>query len=219
MKFGWFYVLAVLVTLPLWVRWIRRDRQLVLLYIGALLGAMIGGKLCYLSVEGWSDWSQPDRLVRLLSGKSILGALLFGFVTVELLKRLHGIRRVTGDYFALVVPMGIAIGRVGCVVNGCCPGADGWPAAQVELGFNALFAGLALAGRRHLWRGQWFHVYLVAYGLFRFGHEFLRDTPRCCLGISGYQIWALVLVGLGVLAYLARRADPAASDEERRRSQ
>lgn len=206
MKFAWFYVIAILVTLPLWLRLIRRDKQLVLLYVAGLLGAMIGGKICYVSVEGFSDWQQPDRLLRLLAGKSILGALVGGFITVELVKKLHGIERVTGDFFAVVVPLGIAIGRTGCIINGCCQGINGWPAPQVEMGFNLLFAAIAFAFRPRL-RGQWFHVYLISYGLFRFFHEFVRATPKCCIGIGGYQIWSLLLAALGLIAFELRRRD------------
>jgi len=205
MKFAWFYVLAIVITLPLWLRLIRRDRQLVLLYLAALLGAMIGGKICYITVEGWADWHQPDRLPRLLAGKSILGSLIFGFLTVEIVKRLHGIERITGDFFAVIVPLGIAIGRTGCILNGCCGGLGGWPAPQVEMGFNILFALIAAVLRRRVFSGQWFHIYLVAYGLFRFAHEFLRATPKLPAGMSGYQFWALLLVFIGLAAFGLRR--------------
>lgn len=205
MTFAWFYVLAVLVTLPMWLRLIRHDRELLLLYLAALLAAFIGGKICYLTVEGWADWRQPDRLVRLLAGKSILGALLFGFVAVEFVKRLHGIERITGDFFAIVVPVGIAIGRAGCIVNGCCGGTGGWPAPQVELGFNLAFAAAAAGLRRRWLAGQWFHLYLIAYGLFRFGHEFLRATPKTCAGLGGYHLWALLLAAAGLVAFAKRR--------------
>jgi phosphatidylglycerol:prolipoprotein diacylglycerol transferase len=207
MKFAWFYVLAILVTLPLWLRLIRRDRQLLLLYLGGLLGAMIGAKICYVSVEGLADLAQPDRVMRLLAGKSILGALIGGFVAVELIKKLHGIERITGDFFAIIVPIGIAIGRVGCVVNGCCGGVNGWPAPLVEMGFNLLLATIVFIARGRFLRGQWFHVYLIAYGFFRFAHEFLRATPKCCLGISGYQVWSLLLAVIGIVAFANRRAE------------
>ena len=40
MKFGWYYVIALVVTLPLWLRLIRRDRSLALLYLAALFAAL-----------------------------------------------------------------------------------------------------------------------------------------------------------------------------------
>ena len=207
---GWFYALGLLVTLPLWVRLIRRDRGLFVLYLVALFGAMIGGKVGYLAAEGWMDFRSQDAWIRLLSGKTIVGALLGGYVFVEIGKLLLGEGRVTGDFFAVLVPLGIAIGRVGCVFNGCCPGRNGWPAAEVELGFNLVAALLAVSLRRAgLFSGQLFHGYLIAYGLFRFGHEFVRETPACCLGVTGYQILALILVALGLLGWKRRSLEPA----------
>ena len=52
--------------------------------------------------------------------------------------------------------------------------------------------------------GQHFHIYLIAYGAFRFAHEFLRATPRIGRGISGYQIAALACVALGAWRFAVR---------------
>ena len=148
------------------------------------------------------------------------GALLGGYASVELAKRYVGWTRPTGDLFALTVPLSLAIGRVGCVLAGCCQGiacddawyaahdATGharWPAPAVELLFNAAFFAWAIAASRFGWqRTQRFHVYLIAYGAFRFGHEFLRDDPRWFGPISGYHAVALGLIALGVWRYRVR---------------
>jgi phosphatidylglycerol:prolipoprotein diacylglycerol transferase len=140
---------------------------------------------------------------------------------VELAKLLLGYSGVTGDWFAVIAPLSIMVGRVGCVLHGCCLGrpcdaswftvADGqgvarWPAAQVELLFNAvaLVAALLLRSRKIL-PGQLFHLYLIAYGLFRFGHEFLRATPSILGQISGYQVAALGCVLLGAVGFVRRQ--------------
>jgi phosphatidylglycerol:prolipoprotein diacylglycerol transferase len=52
--------------------------------------------------------------------------------------------------------------------------------------------------------GQLFHLYLIAYGIFRFLHEFLRDTPPLWGPFSGYQAFALGMVALGVTGYHRR---------------
>lgn len=41
--------------------------------------------------------------------------------------------------------------------------------------------------RRGLLRDRLIFLYFAAYGLFRFLHEFMRDTPAMLLGISGYK--------------------------------
>ena len=53
--------------------------------------------------------------------------------------------------------------------------------------------------------GQHFHLYLIAYGSFRFVHEFWRDTPQIFVPFSGYQIASLLLVTLGVVGFWRRR--------------
>lgn len=189
------------------------------------------------------------------TGKTILGALLGGYAGVEVAKKLTGYTQATGDWFAVIAPVGIVLGRVGCLLHGCCLGkvcapawwtmadANGvarWPAVPVEIGFNvlalAVFAGLRFyrRGEEGMERdaegnemaavpppsahapprlcgempaplaGQHFHLYLIAYGAFRFAHEFLRATPRLGAGFSGYQIAALACVALGAWRFAAR---------------
>ena len=87
-----------------------REGGLMLVYAAALVGGLTGAKLAFLAAEGWNyadDWSA------LLSGKSITGALLGGYASVEIAKRALGITRTTGDRFAVLVPASIGIGRIG----------------------------------------------------------------------------------------------------------
>jgi len=81
-----------------------------------------------------------------------------------------------------------------------------WPASQVEFLFNAIILGVILLLRwGRIARGQLFHIYLIAYGTFRFFHEFLRDTPRLFGPISGYQIASLAIVILGITGFALRK--------------
>jgi phosphatidylglycerol:prolipoprotein diacylglycerol transferase len=225
-------LLGIVVSLALWIRLARRDDRLVFIYIAALLSAFVGAKLVYLFAEGWLDWPQPDRWLRLATGKSILGALLGGYAGVEAAKRLLGYRAVTGDLFAVVAPLGIAIGRVGCLMHGCCLGREcapswyaltdahgtpRWPAVPLEIAFNGFalvcFAILRWRARRtgtDPLRGQHFHLYLIGYGLFRFVHEFWRATPTMLAGLSGYQLAALGCVLLGAWRFWQREHEKTA---------
>jgi phosphatidylglycerol---prolipoprotein diacylglyceryl transferase len=219
--YGWLIAAAICVSLLLWLKLARRDARLVPIYFGALAGAFLGAKLVYLAAEGWLHWQDPHRWLILATGKSITGALLGGYAGVEIAKHLVGYPRPTGDWFAMVAPLSIMIGRVGCVLHGCClgqpcdpgwftvsdaAGQPRWPAAQVELIFNAIaLGGVLLLRRWKLWPGQHFHFYLVAYGLFRFAHEFLRATPHILGPISGYQLAALAVALLGFVGFERRR--------------
>ena len=219
--YGWLMLAGIFTSIFLWSQMIKRDDRLVLVYVAALAGAFLGAKLVYLGAEGWLHWHDPNRWVILATGKSVTGALLGGYLAVEIAKRALGYRGTTGDWFAVIVPVGIVLGRIGCILNGCCLGracepswftmndANGvarWPAALVELLFNALMLGSILILRRQkILPGQHFHIYLMAYGLFRFFHEFLRDTPQIVGPVSGYQIAALAIFALGAAGFAMRR--------------
>lgn len=235
-------VLGIALSAHLWERAApeRATRQrLQLVFLGGLFGMAVGAVLGYAFAEGL--WQLPagasfgalDTWRTMLGGKTVLGGLLGAYAGVELSKRAVGHSEPTGDVFALMVPLSLMLGRVGCLVEGCCLGqplehawytlddARGvarWPASAVELAFNGV-AWLALyawsrahadGARPNPLRGQLFHVYMIAYGVFRFGHEQLRDTPRVWHGMSLYQALALILALLGVLRFMDR-AWPRAS--------
>ena len=225
--YRWMLLVGILGSAWYWHRRARRDSRLFPIYLAALFGGFAGAKLVYLFAEGWIDWHQPDRWIRLATGKTVVGALLGGFLSVEWAKHLLGYRQATGDQFATVVPISIALGRLGCWSAGCClgeickpawytiqdsSGHPRWPSVPLELGFNLacipIFAILRLTGTLP---GQHFHLYIISYGIFRFGHEFLRATPRWVGPFSGYHIAAALLVGIGVVGFVRRRRALAAS--------
>lgn len=220
--YGWLMMLGIAASAWIWSRVARRDSRLVLIYTGALVGALLGAKLAYLFAEGWDDLGKPDKWTRLATGKSILGALLGGYWAVEKVKLHIRFLQPTGDLFAATSPIGIMVGRIGCWLHGCCQGQvcsptwysvrDGegihrWPAIPLEIGFNLVMLFLFLLFRqRQLARYQHFHIYLVSYGVFRFLHETVRETPRIAGPFSGYQVISIVLVIFGVAAYRRRKA-------------
>jgi phosphatidylglycerol---prolipoprotein diacylglyceryl transferase len=110
-------------------RWHKRaagDTRLLFVFIGALVSAFVGAKIGYVIAEGALDWAQPDRWIRLATGKTVLGGLLGGYLGVEATKRLLGYARPTSDRFAFILPIGIMLGRVGCLLHGCCLGRAGY---------------------------------------------------------------------------------------------
>lgn len=215
------YLGLVLVTLFAslfwWSRRFRSDPRLVQIFAAAVVGAFVGAKLGFLVAEAWLSLDLPLFWKQLAGGKTILGALLGGFFGVEAIKRVIGYRQPTGDSFALVVPLGVALGRVGCLAHGCCQGVvisgEGeepfrWPAPAAEIGFNLAFFVVAwFLGRYQKLPGQHFHLYLISYGVFRFFHEFVRDTPAVVGTLSGYQFLAILVALTGVIGFLRRRAN------------
>lgn len=225
---GHFYRFAVIGGLLIggwfWSRRWRTRPESFSIFVGAVCGAFLGAKLLFLAAEGWLYLGRPGWQVQWLTGKTIIGALLGGYAGVEIVKKLIGHREPTGDWFAVGVPLSIAIGRIGCLRYGCClgekcppdvwyaladrAGTARWPAVPLELIFNLLFVVAILpVALRKAGRGQLFHLYLVCYGVFRFLHEFQRATPKIGELVSGYQIGALALVGLGAVRGWQRYRD------------
>ena len=185
---------------------------------GAKLGVLFGDALWPL--RPFDDWS-----ALLASGRSIAGALLVGFLAVESAKPLFRYDIPPNDRFAVALPFSIGIGRVGCLVAGCCRGApwDGPFAVAYEDGvlrhpaqlYEALFQLVAGWVLLRLWRrgalfGRLFALYLVAYGVFRFATEFIRETAKPFAGLSAYQWMSLAMVVAGATAiYLRTRTQPA----------
>ena len=146
-------------------------------------------------------------------------------------KRALGYTRSTGDYYAAAIPLALVIGRVGCFLSELplgtptdlpwgmtvsgeaaaafprCPGCDGpmHPSMLYEIGFHALaFGVIATRGPILPVRGDTLKAYLLAYGLFRFGVEFVRGNEVQAGGLTGPQIVLVPLVLLLVFHFVRR---------------
>ena len=215
-------VVGIVVTALLWKRLARTDGRtpddrLYAVYGGALAGAYIGAKVAFLLAEGWHYRHEP---MALLTGHSVTGALLGGVLGVETAKQVTGYKQGTGDMFAVTVPLALALGRIGCMFAGCCQGTvcaaawwtvtdthghTRWPAPAIEMMFNLAFFVWAVCAMRFNWqREQRFNIYLIAYGTFRFAHEFMRDDVRWFAAFGGYHVVSLAIVGTGAWMYLQR---------------
>jgi len=204
----------------------RDRRRYYILQAITLIGAAFGAKLAVLMGDAlWPLKHFDDWMALLFSGRSIMGALLVGFLVAEAAKPLMAYKMPPNDRFAVVLPFSIGIGRFGCYLAGCCRGlpydgpftityADGiarHPIAFYEMAFQ-LAAGLLLL---HLYRqkilfGRLFALYLVLYGSFRFQTEYLRETEKAFFGYSAYQWFALaaVISGIVAIAVRSRRQPP-----------
>jgi len=164
----------------------------------AAVGALVGSRLLGLG-EHWptveAAWRQGRMLALLFSpgGKTIVGGLLGGWLGVEVVKRVSGIRRRTGDLFALPLCVGIAVGRIGCLVAGLADDtygkATGLPWA-VDLGdgigrhpvqvYEMLFLillGMVVSTEAKLPEGLRFRIFLGSYLGWRVVIDFLKPQP------------------------------------------
>lgn len=183
--------------------------------LGGLLGAMVGAKVGLLLFEPWTDVATMlGGIVSLdFTGKTVLGGIAGGYVGVELTKAALGIRFSTGDGFAVALPVGQAIGRLGCFFNGCCWGAESdvpwavWlhgasrhPTPLYEAGLDLVLAGLIWTWRDRDWpAGHLFRRTLVGYALIRFVLDFVRGDAQLPVGpltaVQWFCLGAMLVFG------------------------
>jgi len=164
----------------------------------AAVGALIGSRLLGLA-EQWPTVEAAHAQGRLLAllispgGKTIVGGLLGGWLGVEIAKSISGIHRRTGDLFALPLCVGIAVGRIGCLVAGLADDTYGKPTSlpwAVNLGdgigrhpvqiYEILFLallGIVLSKRAKLPEGTRFRIFLGGYLAWRVAIDFLKTQP------------------------------------------
>ena len=207
--------------------------RIVLISLAALAGGAIGARLLtsWEIVDEVQAGGLPLTYVVTHGPRSIIGGLVGGYLAIVLTKRALGYTLSTGDYYAAAIPLALAIGRVGCFLSELplgtptdlpwgmtvspeaaatfsrCPGCDGpmHPSMLYEIGFQALaFTILITRGSILPIRGDTLKLYLLAYGLFRFGVEFVRGNEVQVWGLTGPQIVLIPLVAL-LLIHFARR--------------
>jgi phosphatidylglycerol---prolipoprotein diacylglyceryl transferase len=93
----------------------------------AIAGAALGSKLLYWLEDPQLTWQNFRDPAYLMGGKTIVGALIFGLISVDLFKRYIRVRQSSGDLYAIPLAIGIAIGRIGCFLTGVSDNTYGTP--------------------------------------------------------------------------------------------
>jgi len=213
--YSFFNALGYLVAAIIFYREAKRKQYSVeiLLYIvfGALLGGLIGSRLgsALFVYRAYYAHHLSDLCVPHVGGKTLVGGLIGGYFGAIIAKKIMHFNRSTGDLFAPGLAIGIAIGRIGCFLNGCCYGTPtrlpwGIPIQGVSRHPTQLYESVfcfflfifLLRMRAKVRReGDLFLLFLFCYSFFRFWIEFLReDRVMTALNISLAQAIAAVIV-------------------------
>lgn len=157
----------------------------------ATVGALMGSRLLGIA-EQWPTvieaWRSGRILELLLSpgGKTIAGGLLGGWLGVGVVKKLSGLQQRTGDLLVLPLCVGIAVGRVGCLLAGLADDTYGKPTTlpwAVNLGDGI--------GRHPVQVYEIFFLTLVGIAISRTPK--LRDGARFRIFMGSYLGWRLVI--------------------------
>lgn len=214
-----FIALGFLVGLAVYFWEARRSRSLgesnIYIIFGALIGAAIGAKLLdfvidyrYFIVNFWS-------IDTIFYGKSIIGGLIGGVVGTKITKKLFKIEGKKGNFFAPAIAIGVAIGRIGCFLRGCCYGkptnlpwgvnfGDGILRHPTQIYESLFMLGMfvyleMVKNREDVKPGQLLKILMISYFTFRFFVEFIRVQDVVLFGLTGFQI-----VSLFAIIYLIR---------------
>lgn len=91
----------------------------------AVLSGVVGAKLWYVA-QFWGDYEDKLDLVRnFRSGLVYYGGVLGALITVSVyvrVKKVHVLKAL--DVMAPAAALGLAFGRTGCLLNGCCYGRE-----------------------------------------------------------------------------------------------
>src|SRR5918993_4526489 len=207
------------------------DAQRVMdLGIWIIISALVGAKLLLLVVDFRQFTSNPRDLLGLArSGGVFYGGLIAAVVVALFYLRRHKMPLwTTTDVFAPGIALGHIVGRLGCLLAGCCfgkPSSAQWaitfsdPAAMANVGTplgvplhpTQLYeAGAELLillfllwweRRGNAFPGRTFWSYMLLYGVSRFVIEFYRGDSRGVVfdAISTSQFVSIVLVPLSIV--------------------
>lgn len=183
-----------------------QDSTRMTIIVAAIIGAAVGSKLLHHFASPSEFMAQleksgPEIAAYLMGGKTIVGALLGGWISVEWMKRRAHIQSRTGDLFALPLICGMAIGRLGCLFAGPMDDTLGvattgffgsdfgdgilrHPTPLYEIFFLLILGATLLMRQRAFaaarpWQwcartGDGFRLFLFSYLLFRLWIDFLK---------------------------------------------
>jgi phosphatidylglycerol---prolipoprotein diacylglyceryl transferase len=239
-SYGVLLALAYLVALQLAVVRARRrgldGTKVMDLGIYLIIAALVGAKLMLVVVDFDYFWAQPRELLSLVrAGGVFYGGLLAALGVAILLVRRYDLRIwPVADLFAPGIALGHVVGRLGCLMAGCCfgtPASVPWaitftnPLASVNVGtplgiplhptqlYDAgaellIFVFLLASERRgRPFEGRTFWLYMLLYGISRFIVEFFRGDDRgVILGVSTSQFVSILVVPLAIAMLIRLRA-------------
>ena len=242
-------LLATAYLTGLWLA-VRRGRargldgdRVMDLGIWIIASALVGAKLLLLAVDFQYYSRNPAELFGVFrSGGVFYGGLIAAVLTaVWYMRRARMPLWTTMDAFAPGIALGHVIGRLGCLMAGCCygrPTSLPWgitftstlaadnvgtpldvalhPTQLYEAGAELviLVLLLALERRGRPYQGRTFWLYMLLYGITRFAIEIVRGDPRGSIGVlSTSQFISVILVPLSLymLVRLARGRAPEPS--------
>jgi phosphatidylglycerol:prolipoprotein diacylglycerol transferase len=241
-SYGVLLALAYLAGLQLAVirarRWGLNATKVMDFGIYLIIAALVGAKLMLVAVDFDYFRAQPRELLSLVRAGGVFYGGLLGALAVGLwLVRRYGLPVwTTADLFAPGIALGHVVGRLGCLLAGCCYGQPtdaAWgitfthPVAAANVGtplglplhptqlYDAgaeliiLVVLLVLERRGRGFAGRTFWLYMLLYAISRYVVEIYRGDPRGMIwGMSTSQLVSILIVPLALVMLMRLRGRP-----------
>jgi phosphatidylglycerol---prolipoprotein diacylglyceryl transferase len=179
-----------------------------------LLGGLVGARLIYVLLHLHEYIARPIGIILLREGGLAWhGALIGGFVSFWLFSRRRKLDLLELlDLCAPGIMLGLAVGRIGCFMNGCCLGCETeapWgvvfrdagyfsprhPTQLYELVLDLVIVGfLCFWEKRKKFSGELIILMFTTYSIDRFIVEIFRLSPPRILGLSLAQYSSIIIV-------------------------
>lgn len=95
------------------------------LFLWCIIGGLIGGRLAYV-IYDWEHFIANPRDIIGFQGLAqngmIIGVIMAALIYMRVTKMRFSTLLSIGDAVAVGTPLALAIGRIGCTLNGCCTG-------------------------------------------------------------------------------------------------
>lgn len=213
-SYTFFIAMGFLVGLAVYFWEAKKNNSLgennIYIIFGALIGATIGAKLLDFIVDYRYFIANFWSIETLFYGKTIIGGFIGGVIGARVTKKLFNINGKRGNLFAPAIAIGVAIGRIGCFLRGCCYGKPTNLPWGVDFGdrilryptqiFESLFMLAmfiyleSIKNRKDIKPGQLLKILMVSYFTFRFFIEFIRAQDVVFLALTGFQIVSLIAI-------------------------
>lgn len=189
-----------------------------------LVAGIVGARLLYVVLNLDEYKRSPFEILMLQrGGLSFYGGAVAGFLVCIWFarRRKFSFLRIA-DLFSPFIALGHAIGRIGCLLRGCCFGRETTAGLRIRfpdevvyrhptqvyasvVGF-LIFLSLRYFYRKRHFDGRIFLLYLMFYSLERFLLDFLRaDVAPAYLGLTIVQNFSLLVFILSFLTLLFKQ--------------
>ncbi|MBA2123366.1 prolipoprotein diacylglyceryl transferase [bacterium Unc6] len=213
-SYGLFLAIGIFLAMAVIKKFSRVSPSIVnSLSIWTVIGGIIGARLFYVFLNIAYYIQSPLEVFAIHKGGLVLyggiaGGLILGFIFCKIRKL--NFWQILDDV-AMGLPLGMASGRLGCFLNGCCYGKETqvlWAVKYPDILYKVhpvqiyealllVFLFFVIYGFRKAFkakiRGDVFLLCIIFYAIIRFFMEFLRgDHPE---GVSGlFQIISIFII-------------------------